>query len=133
MIKKLLYKNMPKSYQNQINNLSKYSTDLQAIYKIDPTILFIIYLSQNEIIGYLAYKDFDISYDIYNIVIDPQYQRQQIGQQLLSNIFDKKIVLEVKEGNQGAINFYQKNNFKIVNIKPKYYKDGQNAIVMVRN
>ena len=41
----------------------------------------------------------------------------------------EKIMLEVRCDNSSAIKLYKKFNFKIINIREKYY-DGQDAYVM---
>lgn len=41
-----------------------------------------------------------------------------------------KILLEVNENNEGAIEFYKKFNFKVDRKVPYYYNNGDGAIVM---
>ena len=41
----------------------------------------------------------------------------------------KKIILEVSETNDAAINFYNHFNFFTVGIRKKYYKDGSDAFL----
>ena len=43
-----------------------------------------------------------------------------------------KIMLEVREDNLKAINFYQKNNFTIIAKRQNYYKN-KDALIMERN
>ncbi len=44
----------------------------------------------------------------------------------------KKLLLEVREGNLPAIEFYKKNGFKKISVRKKYYADGENALVFVK-
>ena len=44
----------------------------------------------------------------------------------------KQITLEVKETNIKGINFYTKNEFKQISVRKHYYKDGENALVMMK-
>ena len=41
-----------------------------------------------------------------------------------------KITLEVNENNKIAINFYKKFNFQVDRLVPKYYDNGDGALVM---
>lgn len=41
-----------------------------------------------------------------------------------------KILLEVNENNEGAIEFYKKFNFEVDRKVPHYYNNGDGAIVM---
>lgn len=40
------------------------------------------------------------------------------------------ISLEVRESNQGAQDFYRSLDFKAAYVRPKYYPDGESAVVM---
>ena len=42
----------------------------------------------------------------------------------------KTLFLEVRESNMPAINLYQKYGFTQVGKRPKYYRDGETALVM---
>ena len=72
--------------------------------------------------------------------IHPRYQRQGLGQILLSALIDKarsiemaRATLEVRASNQGAIDLYEKNGFQTVGRRKKYYQDtGEDAIIMWR-
>ena len=44
----------------------------------------------------------------------------------------ENITLEVRVSNQPAVNLYTKNGYKIVVVKSHYYKDGENAIYMIK-
>ena len=43
-----------------------------------------------------------------------------------------KLLLEVREGNLPAIRFYKKNGFEKISVRKKYYADGENALVFVK-
>lgn len=72
--------------------------------------------------------------------IHPHYQRQGLGQLVLSALIDKarsiemaRATLEVRATNQGAIQLYEKNGFQIVGRRKKYYQDtGEDGIIMWR-
>lgn len=98
---------------------------------------FITAKSNQTVLGYIGgYFIFDEG-EILNFVVDEKYQRQGIGQNLFNYLLSlypkiKKITLEVREKNQKGINFYLKNNFQKISIRKHYYKNGDNAIVMIK-
>ena len=44
----------------------------------------------------------------------------------------EKLFLEVREGNLSAINLYKKVGFNQISIRKKYYQNGENALIMVK-
>lgn len=76
----------------------------------------------NALVGYVILRFYRHSVFIENIVVDPKFQNQGIGEQLLE--FTKKLALldspnievlrvAVPEDNQGAIRFFVENKFVI--------------------
>jgi ribosomal-protein-alanine N-acetyltransferase len=45
----------------------------------------------------------------------------------------ERVVLEVRVSNHAAISLYEKFGFKKVAQRPRYYADGENADIMVKN
>lgn len=84
-------------------------------------------------IGYLEYQINYETIEIINIFIKENQRNKKYASMLLSEIekLDKKrIILEVKVDNTPALNLYKKFNYKIINKRDKYYKDGKDAYVM---
>ncbi len=77
---------------------------------------------------------------IVSIAILPDYRRKGIGTELmrramesLKNVYGcKEVYLEVRVSNRPAIEFYHKLGFRIDHVIKRYYKDGEDAYVMVR-
>ncbi|WP_339057274.1 ribosomal protein S18-alanine N-acetyltransferase [Candidatus Regiella endosymbiont of Tuberolachnus salignus] len=77
---------------------------------------------------------------LFNIAIDPQYQRQGYGRLLLEYLIKQLIIrhvatcwLEVRQSNLGAIALYKSLNFKAVSVRKNYYpctKGSENAVIM---
>ncbi len=73
-----------------------------------------------------------------NIAVDEHCRRQGLAQKLLDKMlaFGRQhdaafITLEVNENNLSAIRFYEKNNFKQVGRRKKYYQyDQADALIM---
>ena len=43
-----------------------------------------------------------------------------------------RLLLEVRENNAGAIGFYAAHDFVEIDRRPRYYRDGATAVVMLR-
>lgn len=93
-----------------------------------------VILENNYIIGFVSSIYDGFSLEILNIVIDKKYQSKGYGKKLLCYVLDEimpnNVVLEVRESNIKAINFYKKLNFKEIRIRKNYYSNNENAIVM---
>jgi ribosomal-protein-alanine N-acetyltransferase len=73
---------------------------------------------------------------IANFAIALEYQGEGLGSRLLDYIMNMSdsyhfAYLEVRESNYTAINLYKKAGFIDLYKRKKYYRDGENAIVMV--
>lgn len=112
-------------YIQQIINLESllFDSSFKQIYRIDSEIYYQIAMLDNQVVGYLTYKDNKEGYDIIQIGVVPNYQRQGIATKLMDKINDKPIVLEVNANNTKAVNFYYKLGFKKVVDLPNYYKN----------
>ena len=103
----------------------------------NPNVCFLSAKDNEKVIGYIGAYTFDDSMEILNFVVDEAYQRQGVGSLLfntLLNMYDKtkSIVLEVRYNNEKGISFYKKNNFNVISIRKHYYKNSDDAIVMMK-
>lgn len=130
----------------EIENLTftdgRYSKE-QMLYELSNELSkFVLCERDNKIVGFLIYMITFNSSTIVQIATDPHYQRQGVATELFTAMLDdinslgygqvETITLEVRKQNDIAHNFYLKNNFKDVIIKPKYYSNGDDAIYMSR-
>lgn len=120
-------------YIQQIINLESllFDSSFKQIYRIDSEVYYQIALLDNQVVGYLTYKDNNEAYDIIQIGVDPNFQRQGIATKLMDKINDKPIVLEVNANNTKAISLYYKLGFKKVVDLPNYYKN-EDGIRMIK-
>ncbi len=98
---------------------------------------FYVATINDEVVGYIGRYEFLGEVEILNFVVDETYQRQGIGQLLFNKIEEDikditKMTLEVRESNAKAINFYIKNGFKEIFIRKHYYKNGEDAKVLIK-
>jgi [ribosomal protein S18]-alanine N-acetyltransferase len=101
---------------------------------------------ENVIIGFVVGRiilggEIETRFDaeIYNIAVTEQNQRQGCGQLLFDEFVaecSKKQVagiwLEVRESNQKAIKFYEKNGFEHVQTRPSFYNDPREHALIMR-
>lgn len=108
---------------DKVNNIEELINDNKIIGYYDNDIL----------VGFLIYEQLYEIIDLLYIVVKPIYRRKNIGTELINYLIQnkkfEKIMLEVRCDNSSAIKLYKKFNFKIINIREKYY-DGQDAYVM---
>src|SRR3990167_3361200 len=92
---------------------------------------------EDEIKGFVIIrKNFD-AWEIMQIVIDFQYQRQGLATRLLRFVMDEakkksmeRIQLEVRQSNTRAIALYLRCGFHEVGLRKRYYPDGEDALLM---
>lgn len=78
--------------------------------------------------------------DLARIGVHPARQREGIAAQLLEHVLAQaqedganRMLLEVSAVNREALAFYAAGNFQQVDVRPRYYKDDSDAIVMRRS
>ncbi|MGQ9701264.1 MAG: ribosomal protein S18-alanine N-acetyltransferase [bacterium] len=113
---------------------SFFENDLQK-----PSVIALVVCNEDKIIGYGLADCISEELHITNIAIDPNYQHQGLGTQLLSEMENIglergciKAYLEVRVTNKFAINFYKKFGYQIMYIRKNYYLDGTDAFVMAK-
>jgi len=93
----------------------------------------------NSIVGYICYWLIAGEMQILNLATSPQLRRHGIAAQLLeqacarcSLIGLSSAWLEVRAGNRAAIELYQRSGFNLSGTRRTYYRDGEDALVMVK-
>ena len=97
-------------------------------------------VDKKEIVAYLCFWKIADELHINNIAVKQNRRQEGIGQTLLDALhrFAKKhgagiMTLEVNEHNDKAQNFYKKNGFEQVGIRPKYYQTDQaDALILTK-
>lgn len=96
---------------------------------------------EGKIVGYIfARVEYKSVGHIITIAVDPRYRRMGIGEKLMRaalSILRKfsciSVYLEVRVSNKPAINLYKKLGFTIKRRLSKYYRDGEDAFLMVKS
>ena len=94
---------------------------------------------KEEVLGYAHFSVSLDALDINSVFVFPKNRKNGVGETLINEILSfaskkniEKIFLEVRESNAPAINLYEKLGFKSVAKRNKYYIDGENALVMLK-
>lgn len=105
----------------------------------NPLSFYLCYEENGVVIGYIGNWLTDIG-SIINFAITKEYRNKGIGSKLLNetiisfrNNNINEISLDVRASNVAAIALYNKFNFKKVFVRKEYYKDKEDAIVMMRS
>ena len=116
--------------------------DLYYEFKGNPVNKIIVAEEDGLVVGFIDFLITFNSSTIMQVAVTKEFRGKGIATQLLSemeksfpkNIDDivESITLEVRESNEAAKNLYLKNGYKVVVIKSNYYKDGENAIYMIK-
>lgn len=108
--------------ENEINNKS---------------ICFLAAKDNKKVLGYIGAYVIEGEMEILNFVVNKMHQHSGIGTLLFNTLLElypntKSIILEVRENNEQGINFYKKNNFNVISKRKHYYKNGDDALVMMK-
>ena len=89
---------------------------------------------EGKLVGFVALRGAAGQWELLNIAVAPDHQRQGIAtalmRQALAFIGNAQITLEVSTANQAAQALYQKMGFVVLGVRPKFYKDGTDALIM---
>jgi ribosomal-protein-alanine N-acetyltransferase len=90
-----------------------------------------------ELAGYLCFWLVSQELHILNIATAPAFRRRGIARRLLAQAFElgreqqvEAAFLEVRRSNTGAIGLYRALGFVENCLRPKYYPDGEDALLM---
>lgn len=95
--------------------------------------------TDNQLIGVISVTiNFDEA-DIESVVVSSRMRKKGVASLLINHTISnlrekniKKIFLEVRKGNIPAINLYKKHGFTDLSVRKKYYFDGEDALVLVK-
>ena len=89
-----------------------------------------------RLVGFVAAdirKSQDLAW-IATISVDPDYQRQGVGNRLMDKVEAlvgvKHMRLSARAGNRAAIQLYQGRGYEQIDVWPEYYSGKENAVVM---
>ena len=91
------------------------------------------FMEKEKVLGYLEIRLVDGVIDIMNLFVNEENRKQGVATALLNEMIIKedynRIMLEVNENNNEAINLYTKLGFKEISLRDRYYGE-DTAIIM---
>ena len=84
----------------------------------------------SEIVGVLEYLENDLEIEVLNIIVREDKRKRGIGKELINALPNKKRLLEVRESNKIAQEFYKKLGFIENGQREKYYDNKEDAKLM---
>ena len=116
--------------------------ELEYEFNENPVNKIIVAESEGKIVGFIDFLITFNSSTIMQVAVTNKFRGQGIATRLLSEMehsFPKEIddivetiTLEVRESNEAAKALYLKNGYELVVVKKNYYKDGENALYMLK-
>lgn len=116
--------------------------ELEYEFNENPVNKIIVAESEGKIIGFIDFLITFNSSTIMQVAVTNKFRRQGIATQLMSEMehsFPKEIddvvetiTLEVRESNEAAKALYLKKGYELIVVKKNYYKDGENALYMLK-
>jgi ribosomal-protein-alanine N-acetyltransferase len=85
----------------------------------------LIALCEGAVVGYLLGSVILPESELYRIAVAPSARRQGVGKALLENFLEQAPIcfLEVRKSNGAARALYEKNGFRLIGERPRYYKN----------
>lgn len=102
----------------------------------DPFSKVIVYIEDNNVIGFLSYSIIYERAEINYIYVLESYRSQKIASKMLDYMIRTckicdNITLEVRKSNSIAISLYKKYGFKEVATRENYYNDEDGILMML--
>jgi ribosomal protein S18 acetylase RimI-like enzyme len=86
-----------------------------------------------EVVGYVVVLHGADVDDLQRIAVAPSHRRTGLAGRLLAGVpQERPLLLEVAAGNAGALAFYAGEGFTEIHRRPRYYRDGSDAVVLER-
>lgn len=90
-------------------------------------------------IGFITYSVNVDAADMQDLCVAENFRKKGVGYALVSAFIKdagkrgvKKLFLEVRESNLPAVKLYEKVGFTFLSVRKKYYSDGENARVFIK-
>ena len=101
-----------------------------------PDSFYKLLFEDEKVIGYCCYSHVLDEVHIMNIAVRPDCRGKGFGNLLVEKIISEgknlkanAITLEARESNLVARKLYEKYGFKLAGVRPRYYMDGENAVI----
>ncbi|NNF52971.1 MAG: ribosomal protein S18-alanine N-acetyltransferase [Acidimicrobiales bacterium] len=99
--------------------------------------LWLVAQQADQVVGFAGVMFVGDDVHVMNIAVAPNFQRQGIARRLLATVLRRSVVsgarhatLEVRDGNDAAIELYRRFRLGPVGIRNSYYEDGEDALIL---
>jgi len=100
--------------------------------------LSFVHESEGQITGFILGRRFADEAEVLNLAVRPEKRKKGVGGSLLQTAVEEfcllgvaRIYLEVREANVEARSFYQNCGFTVTGLRPKYYREPDEAAVLM--
>ena len=94
---------------------------------------------KDQLVGLITYSIGIDDADIEGIIVSEEFRRRGVANKLfefalldIKNNGVEKLLLEVRASNSPAISFYKSKGFTQISVRKKYYPDGEDALIFVK-
>lgn len=105
----------------------------------NPSYEMLVAEEEGEILGYGCTCTTLDTCDLENVLVAEEYRRGGVGKSIVNALLDnakergaEKVFLEVRVSNSAAMLLYLTCGFKGVHARTRYYSDGEDCLVMVK-
>ena len=103
---------------------------------IGPGRRFVV-VAREHVSGYAVSRSIGDVVDLQRIGVSPHRRRAGLATALLEDLLTHpgdadRMMLEVSAANGAAVAFYERRDFTRIGVRPRYYRDGSDALVMSR-
>ena len=98
---------------------------------------YLVAETSEGIVGYAGLMCIEPIADVQTIAVVPDYEGRGIGSTLLTHLSDAAglrgaadVLLEVRADNPRAQQLYIRFGFEQIHVRPRYYRDGVDALIM---
>ena len=91
------------------------------------------------VVAYSTFRVVDVEAELVRIAVLPERRRLGLGRTLLQQTLSRlaaagvrEVFLDVRRDNAGALALYRRLGFERVGRRPRYYRDGTDAILLKR-
>lgn len=126
---------------NDINQLNEMLAHFQVritpmSFLEDPFSIYLAYQSHHEMLAFIHYSVIYERAELNYIYVKPDYRGGKVASLLMDEMIKRcisksvqAITLEVRRGNEAAIQLYKKYGFEEISVRKNYYKD-EDGIMM---
>ncbi|ULJ62311.1 ribosomal protein S18-alanine N-acetyltransferase [Wielerella bovis] len=109
----------------------------QSVLQSDLDTVLVAQNKQGAILAFIVWQTIVDEMELHLIATATEYRQQGIAQMLMQEMFQAastanivRIMLEVRASNHAAQNLYRKLGFSATAVRQKYYRDGEDAVLM---